>query len=150
MRNVYTIPLHSGRALYIHKMNSKGGPMIEYKPVADWIYVIPDEPKISKGGLVMPDTVGEDGAPRRYFNGMGLVVSCGPGRHDANGNLLPMPCKEGERILFYFRNSYCHKPHDKEIMIVQAEAVIAVVTGECEADYQPNKFYSKVQNVAHN
>jgi chaperonin GroES len=56
------------------------------------VKVIEQEEKTSSG-IVLPDTAKE--RPSK-----GSVMAAGPGRYDAEGNLVPMPVKEGDIVVF--------------------------------------------------
>lgn len=51
--------------------------------------------KISKGGLLIPDA-----ARKNKAVSYGRVVAVGPGRHTADGKLIPCSVKEGDIIMF--------------------------------------------------
>ena len=100
--------------------------MIEYLPVEDIIHVLPDQQKVTRGGLHLPDS---DRGPAKYFNGMGVVLACGPGKFE-HGVMKPMPCKKGDRILFQIQPHNVFKPHAEEILMIAGDQVLAVVVGE--------------------
>ena len=56
------------------------------------VKVIEQEEKTSSG-IVLPDTAKE--RPSK-----GKVIAAGPGRYDTEGNLVPMPVKEGDIVVF--------------------------------------------------
>ena len=56
------------------------------------VKVIEQEEKTSSG-IVLPDTAKE--RPSK-----GKVMAAGHGRYDAEGNLVPMPVKEGDIVVF--------------------------------------------------
>ena len=59
----------------------------------------------------------------------GEIVACGPGRIDANGNLVPMSVKAGDQVYFL-------KPYDatdievdgEKLAIIMDQNVVAVIT----------------------
>ena len=64
------------------------------KPIHDQILVrlLPEE-KMSRGGIVLPDTA------RNKMLGRGIALDVGPGRRDAAGVLIPMQVKPGDLFL---------------------------------------------------
>lgn len=104
-----------------------------YEPVDDVIYAKPDESKVTMGGIQLPDREG----PMEYFNGMGTVVAAGPGKvfiSEKTGMVsrVPMPCKAGDRILFWIHGKNFFRPHKDEICMIRSEQVISIVKGEAE------------------
>lgn len=70
--------------------------MPKFQPTADRVILEPiEEPKTTKGGLVLPDKHRRETALRR-----GLVVAAGPGRTLENGQLLPLSVKAGDEVLY--------------------------------------------------
>lgn len=68
---------------------------MKMKMLGDKVLAKPiDNPKTSKGGIIIPDTIA-DKAPRKA-----KVVSVGPGHVDDNGIVHHPGVKEGEIVLF--------------------------------------------------
>jgi chaperonin GroES len=69
-----------------------------YMPIQDYVAIkrIAAE-KLSKGGIIIPDTAGE--AARPYE---GIVLAIGPGRFDGKGNRSSPPpeLKKGDHVCF--------------------------------------------------
>ena len=65
-------------------------------PVNDKIIVKPltKEEEVTEGGILLPDTV-DSGKLME-----GEVVSVGKGMYSANGTLIPVVVKEGDRVLY--------------------------------------------------
>ena len=62
----------------------------QLSPMSDRVVIRPiDEAKVTKGGIILPDTVQE-----RPLEGE--VVAAGPGRRLDNGKLLEMDLKTGD------------------------------------------------------
>ncbi len=63
-------------------------------PLEDRVLVkILEQEEMTKGGIVLPDTAKEK--PSK-----GKVVAVGPGKYSEKGDLLPMPVKEGDIVVF--------------------------------------------------
>ena len=66
----------------------------QLSPMADRVVIRPiDESKVTKGGIILPDTVQE-----RPLEGE--VVAAGPGRRLDNGKLLEMDLKTGDKVIY--------------------------------------------------
>ena len=66
----------------------------QLSPMADRVVIRPiDEAKVSRGGIILPDTVQE-----RPLEGE--VVAAGPGRRLDNGKLLEMDLKTGDKVIY--------------------------------------------------
>ena len=66
----------------------------QLSPMADRVVIRPiDESKVTKGGIILPDTVKE-----RPLEGE--VVAAGPGRRLDNGKLLEMDLKTGDKVIY--------------------------------------------------
>ena len=63
-------------------------------PVEDRVVVkLLEKEETTKSGIVLPDTAQEK--PSK-----GKVIAAGPGKYSEKGELLPMPCKEGDVVVF--------------------------------------------------
>ncbi|ETZ04880.1 MULTISPECIES: co-chaperone GroES [Holospora] len=68
--------------------------MTKFKPLGDRILVKRAEAEEkTAGGILIPDTAKEKPIE-------GTVIAVGPGARDAQGNLMPLEIKVGDRILF--------------------------------------------------
>ena len=66
----------------------------QLSPMADRVVIRPiDEAKVTKGGIILPDTVQE-----RPLEGE--VVAAGPGQRLDNGKLLEMDLKTGDKVIY--------------------------------------------------
>jgi chaperonin GroES len=63
-------------------------------PIEDRVLVeLLEQEEMTKAGIVLPDTAKEK--PSK-----GVVVAVGPGKYSESGELLPMPVKEGDVVVF--------------------------------------------------
>ncbi len=67
--------------------------MQHIKPLGNRVLVKRSEVKMSKGGILLPETAQEK--PRQ-----GEVVAVGPGKIDEKGNLKPLELSVGDTVLF--------------------------------------------------
>ncbi len=63
------------------------------EPITDRVFVIRDP--IRESTLHIPESAQER---ERLLISTGTVVAAGPGKRDLMGNLVPMPCKVGDRV----------------------------------------------------
>ena len=68
---------------------------MNFKPLSNHVFLEPlEEEKTTKSGIVLPDTAERENPVR------GKVLAIGPGKRDANGQVIPMSVKVGEIVLF--------------------------------------------------
>jgi chaperonin GroES len=66
-----------------------------FKPLSNHLFLEPvAEEKMSKGGIVLPDTA-EKEKPMQ-----GTVIAIGPGKRNEKGEVQPMSVKVGDKVLF--------------------------------------------------
>jgi chaperonin GroES len=71
-----------------------GGLRMKLVPLEDRVLVkVLEQEEMTKTGIVLPDTAKEK--PSK-----GKVVAVGPGKYSEKGDLLPMPVKEGDIVVF--------------------------------------------------
>lgn len=69
-----------------------------FTPILDRCLVLIDEkPTETASGLLIPATAGNDYEQHR----LATVVAVGPGRFNEAGERIPMPVKEGDRVLLH-------------------------------------------------
>ncbi len=79
-----------------------------------------DAPQMTKGGLVIPDTVKEK--PQE-----GKVVAAGKGRILENGKVVPLAVKSGDRILFGKYGGTEIKLDGEDYIILDENEVLAII-----------------------
>ena len=89
------------------------------KPLADRVVVKPSEKeRVSKGGIVLPDTVKEK--PQE-----GEVIAVGDGRLSEDGKRLPMDVKVGDIVIYAKYGGTEIKIEDEEFMILRESDILA-------------------------
>ena len=91
------------------------------KPLGDRVIVKRDEAETTTAaGLILASTSKEKPA-------MGPVLAVGEGRLDKDGNLIPVPVKEGDHILFgkFGGAEVTYKGED--LLILRSDEILAVV-----------------------
>jgi len=92
------------------------------KPLADRVVVKPSEKeRVSKGGIVLPDTVKEK--PQE-----GEVIAVGEGRLSEDGKRLPMDVKVGDIVIYAKYGGTEIKIEDEEFMILRESDILAKKT----------------------
>ena len=67
---------------------------VNLEPMADRVIVKPiEKEEVTKGGLVIPDTVKE--RPQE-----GEIIAVGPGRLSEDGMRIPIDVKKGDRVIY--------------------------------------------------
>lgn len=98
-------------------------PEVKFVPLHDNIVVEYDEPKDrTEGGILLPDICKTPPTEA-------LVVSVGPGRQASNGEMIPMPCQVGQKVLVSLSGIEMDNPDPdskKKIRLVTAEDILAV------------------------
>lgn len=95
---------------------------MKVEPLFDRILVKKDGEKLSKGGIIIPDSAQEK-------MNMGTVIAVGPGRYEL-GNLIPMTLKAGDRVLFpQWSGSEVYVDHEK-MLLIKEEDINGRMVGE--------------------
>ena len=92
------------------------------KPLGDRVLVKRSEVKMSKGGILLPETAQEK--PRQ-----GEVVAVGPGKFDEKGELKTMNVKVGDTVLFssYAGTEVKTEHGEAEFLIMSEEDILGVL-----------------------
>lgn len=90
------------------------------KPLGDRVIIKQDEmeAKTSSGLYLAPDS--------KEKPQTGTVLAVGEGRFDKDGNRLPMPVEEGDRVVFSKYGGNEIICDDEEVLIVRADDIYAV------------------------
>jgi chaperonin GroES len=90
------------------------------KPLGNRIVIQRQEAKVSKGGILLPESAQEK--PKQ-----GKVLAVGPGKVNEKGKLVPVELKVGNQILFSsYAGTEC-KLDSEEYLILSEEDVLAVL-----------------------
>ena len=94
--------------------------MMNLKPLGDRVIVKQDEAEeTTAGGLILAHDAKEK--PQT-----GVVLKVGEGKLDKDGNLVPVPVKEGDRVLYGKYGGTEVKVDGEEVMILRSEDIYAV------------------------
>ena len=95
-----------------------------YKPLSNRVFIEPvAEEKMSKGGIVLPDSADKKKQSR------GTVIAIGPGRLNDKGERMPMSVAVGQSVLFKepWGEENKIEDGDKKYFLVEEEDVLAVI-----------------------
>jgi chaperonin GroES len=92
------------------------------KPLGNRVLVKRSEMKMSKGGILLPETAQEK--PRQ-----GEVVSVGPGKMDEKGNMKAMNVRVGDLVLFssYAGTEVKTEDDQADFLIMTEEDILGVL-----------------------
>ena len=90
------------------------------KPLGNRILIEREEPKATKGGILLPDSAQKK--PKQ-----GKVLAVGKGQVDEKGRLIPLHVKPGDEILFSSYGGIEYKIEDREYLILSEEEILAVI-----------------------
>ena len=91
------------------------------KPLADRVIVKAKEAEeVTKGGIILPDTVKEKPIE-------GVVVAVGGGRVDDNGKTVPMTVKVGDAVLYGKYSGTEVKIDGEEYLIMRENDIYGIV-----------------------
>jgi chaperonin GroES len=90
-------------------------------PLEDRVVVklVEQEDKTSSG-IVLPDSAQE--RPQKA-----TVIATGPGKYDDKGNLMPMPVKKGDLVVFAKYSGTEVKVEDEEYLVLRASDLLGVL-----------------------
>lgn len=96
--------------------------IMNIKPLSDHLFLeATEEEKITKGGIVLPDTA-EKERPIK-----GRVVAVGPGRKNEKGELIPMSVKEGDIVLFKKYGPDEVEIGDRKYLVAEEREILAII-----------------------
>lgn len=91
-------------------------------PLFDNVLVQPEEAEErTASGIILPDTAKEKPT-------IGKVVAAGKGKTDAQGKMIPMVVKVGDRVMYKKWGGNEVKVEGKEMTLVAQEDILAVVS----------------------
>jgi chaperonin GroES len=94
---------------------------MKLKPLGDHVVILPLEAEDrTPGGIVLPDTAKEKSTK-------GEVVAVGSGKVLANGRVVPLSVKEGDKVLYSKYAGSEVKIDGKEYKIVTESEILAVL-----------------------
>lgn len=94
---------------------------IVIKPLFDYVLIKPlVAEEVTSSGIVLPDSAKEK--PQ-----MGEVMAVGPGAHNADGKLMPMLVKVGQKVMYKKWGGNEIKVGYAEWLLVEQKDVMAVV-----------------------
>jgi chaperonin GroES len=91
-------------------------------PLANRVIIEPadEEASTSPGGIIIPDTAKEK--PQQ-----GAVVAVGPGRTTDDGNVLDMPVKVGQSVIYQKYSGTEYSEGGVDYLIIEEANILAIV-----------------------
>ncbi len=95
----------------------------QIRPLGNRVLVKRSGAKISKGGILLPDSAQEK--PKQ-----GDVIATGPGKADENGKIAPMTVKTGDTVLFSSYAGVEVKTEDTEAeyLIMSEDEILGILS----------------------
>lgn len=95
------------------------------KPLGNRVLVKRSEAKVTKGGIILPDTAQEK--PRQ-----GEVIAVGPGKVDEEGQKVPMNVKVGDLVLFssYAGTEVKSNDQQEEYLIMSEDDILGILVAK--------------------
>ena len=95
---------------------------MKIKPLSDHILIEPvKEEEKTKAGIFLPETANKEKSEE------GKVIATGPGRMTADGKMIPMAVKPGDKILFTKYGPNEIKVEGKEYLIASENDILAII-----------------------
>jgi chaperonin GroES len=92
---------------------------VKIKPLGDRVVIKPTpKEEVSKGGIVLPDTVKEK--PQD-----GKIVAVGPGKLSEDGNRIAMEVKVGDNVIYSKYAGTEIKVDEEELIILRESDILA-------------------------
>jgi len=95
---------------------------MNFKPLSNHVFLEPlEEEKTTKSGIVLPDTAEREKPVR------GKVLAVGPGKRDANGQVIPMSVKVGDIVLFKKYGPDEIEINKKKYLVGDEDDILAII-----------------------
>ena len=96
--------------------------MINFKPLSNRVFIEPlEEEKITKSGIVLPDTAEKEKPVR------GKILATGPGKLNEKGERVPMSVKIGDTVLFKKYGPDEIEIEEKKYVVGEEEDILAIL-----------------------
>jgi chaperonin GroES len=106
----------------IAKIKNNNKIKMNLKPLSNHILIEPlEEEKVSKGGIVLPDTVEKEKPVK------GKIIATGPGKINENGEVVKMSVKVGDVVLFKKYGPDEFEIEGKKYLIGDEDDVLATI-----------------------
>lgn len=95
---------------------------MNFKPLSNRVFIEPlEEEKITKSGIVLPDTAEKEKPVR------GKILATGPGKLNEKGERVPMSVKVGDTVLFKKYGPDEIEIEGKKYLVGDEEDVLAIL-----------------------
>jgi len=95
---------------------------MNFKPLSNRVFIEPlEEEKITKSGIVLPDTAEKEKPVR------GKILATGPGKLNERGERVPMSVKVGDTVLFKKYGPDEIEIEGKKYLVGDEEDILAII-----------------------
>jgi len=95
---------------------------MNFKPLSNRVFIEPlEEEKITKSGIVLPDTAEKERPVR------GKILATGPGKLNEKGERVPMSVKVGDTVLFKKYGPDEIEIEGKKYLVGEEEDILAIL-----------------------
>ena len=95
---------------------------MNFKPLSNRVFIEPlEEEKITKSGIVLPDTAEKEKPVR------GKILATGPGKLNEKGERVPMSVKVGDTVLFKKYGPDEIEIEGKKYLVGDEEDILAIL-----------------------
>ncbi len=95
---------------------------MNFKPLSNRVFIEPlEEEKITKSGIVLPDTAEKEKPVR------GKILATGPGKLNEKGERVPMSVKIGDTVLFKKYGPDEIEIEGKKYLVGDEEDILAII-----------------------
>jgi chaperonin GroES len=95
---------------------------MNFKPLSNRVFIEPlEEEKITKSGIVLPDTAEKEKPVR------GKILATGPGKLNEKGERVPMSVKIGDTVLFKKYGPDEIEIEGKKYLVGEEEDILAII-----------------------
>jgi chaperonin GroES len=95
---------------------------MNFKPLSNRVFIEPlEEEKITKSGIVLPDTAEKEKPVR------GKILATGPGKLNEKGERVPMSVKVGDTVLFKKYGPDEIEIEGKKYLVGEEEDILAII-----------------------
>jgi chaperonin GroES len=95
---------------------------MNFKPLSNHLFIEPlEEEKVSKGGIVLPDTAEKEKPVK------GKVLATGPGKRNDKGEISAMSVKVGDTVLFKKYGPDEFELDGKKYLVGDEDDILAII-----------------------
>jgi chaperonin GroES len=93
---------------------------LKFRPLHDRVLIERINEEVTKGGIVIPDNAKEKPS-------QGKVLAVGPGKLDANGKIIPLNVKAGDKVIFGKYSGTDITVDGKDLTVMREEDIVGII-----------------------